>query len=439
MKIYIETYGCSANINNSEILKGILSQSGNIIVNNEELADILIINTCIVKSKTENKIKRRIQDIARIYPDKLVIIAGCMPETDAKHIKQLNPKAILLGTHHFKDINNLLNDYKNNKISNKQKEYLDYQKEEKILLPKKPENKLISIIQISEGCLGNCTYCKTKLAKGALFSYPENKILKQIESDLNQGAKEIWLTSQDCASYGLDKNKEKSQLPDLLRKILSLKHKFKLRIGMMNPNNVYPILEELIEIYKSPKLYKFLHIPIQSASNRILSKMNRFYKIETAENIIKKFKQNFPNITIATDIILGYPEESSSDFKDNLNFIKRFNPDVLNLSKFSLHKGTEIYNQIMNRKAKQIPIKTINKRTSELMELHRKSALNKKQKFKDKIIRVFINTNKQGFYEARDDYYRIVLLNTTNHHLGKNIDVQIKQIGVHHMIGEIMV
>ena len=109
-------------------------------------------------------------------------------------------------------------------------------------LPKKPNNPLISIHQISEGCLGECSFCKTRLAKGELFSYNKEEILKSIESDLQQGAKEIWLTSQDNAAYGLDQKDKKSKLPELLSEILNLKHKFKLRLGMCDPNNILPIL-----------------------------------------------------------------------------------------------------------------------------------------------------------------------------------------------------
>ena len=238
-----------------------------------------------------------------------------MPETDFNSLKKLNPKLLFLGTHHVKDISRLISDYKNNNINNKDKQkfYLSKQQEEKLLTPKIPINKLISITQISEGCLGNCSYCKTKLAKGTLHSYDEEKILKSIESDLESGAKEVWLTSQDCASYNLDKNKQ--NLPELLKKILSLKHNFKLRLGMMNPNNVYPVLDELIEVYKNPKIYKFIHIPIQSASDSVLKDMNRFYKIKIVEEIITKLKKEVPDMVIATDIIVGYPTEKQSDHK----------------------------------------------------------------------------------------------------------------------------
>lgn len=441
--IHIVSFGCTANQNNSEILKGILTQSGYQITNNQDIADIIILNTCVVKSKTENKIKRKIQDLSN--QDKLIIITGCMPETDKKQIKELNPNTILLGTHHIKDIINLIKDYQDNKVENKK--YLDNSKEIKLNLPKIPINKLISICQISQGCLGNCSYCKTRLAKGTLFSYPEQDIIKTIESDLKQGAKEVWITSQDNASYGLDNDNQK--LPELINKILNLNHRFKLRLGMMDPNNVLPLLEKLIQIYKHPKMYKFLHIPIQSASNNVLKHMNRLYTIEQAEKIIKKFKQEIPDITISTDIIVGYPTETQQDHKQNLDFIKKFKPDVFNLSKMSIHKGTNIYeqitqekNQIKQEKSKtkrfnKIPdTKTIHKRTSELMQEHRKTALENKQKFLNKTINVFVNKKiDENLWEARDENYNIVLINTKDNLLGKNIEVKIKDVGVHHFIG----
>lgn len=430
--IHIETYGCSANQNNSEIIKGILKQSGYEITNNEKIADILIINTCIVKGKTETKIKRRIQDLSKLYNGKLMVIAGCMPETDKNSLLKINPKLLLLGIHHTKDIVKLLNDYNENNLTReREKEYLSLKNEEKLCSPKISNNKLISIIQISEGCLGSCSFCKARIAKGPLFSYPQDKIIKQIENDLQQGAKEIWLTSQDNANYGLDRRK--NELPELLNKILSLKHNFKLRLGMMNPNNLYPILNEMIEIYKSPKMYKFLHIPIQSASDKVLKDMNRPYKIEAVKEIIKKFKLEFSDITIATDIITGYPTETDRDHKSNLEFINESKPDVFNLSKFSSHKQTKA--------GKLIPLEKIiiNKRASEIMELHRKTTQENKQKFLNKEIKVFVNSKSKipNIYESRDDNYNIVLIKSSDKSIiGKNIHVIIKQIGVHHLIGE---
>jgi threonylcarbamoyladenosine tRNA methylthiotransferase CDKAL1 len=437
MDIFIQTYGCSANQNNSEILAGILKSSGHNLTNNKELADVIILNTCVVKQKTENKIKRQIQDLEKENKgkNKLLIITGCMPETDAKQIKQLNENTILLGTHHFKNINNIIKSYKENKLGwEEQEEFISHRNETKLNLPKIPKNKLISITQISEGCYGNCTYCKTRLAKGKLFSYSQDEILSSIESDLKNGAKEVWITSQDCANYGLDQENKEHKLPELLDKILSLKHRFKLRLGMSDPDNIYPILDKLIPIYKNKKMYKFLHIPIQSASNNILSDMKRKYKIEQVEEIIKEFRKEIPDITIATDIIIGYPTEKDKDFQESLDFIKKFKPDVFNLSKMSIHKGT------LAEKLKPLLINTISKRTTEIMKIHQETARQNKQKFKDKEIKVFVNKKLEGsLYEARDENYNIILINSNDKSiLGNNIDVMIKQVGVHHLIGEMI-
>jgi len=467
--IYIETYGCAANQNNSEILKGILTQSGYQITNNQDIAEIIILNTCIVKQKTENKIKRRIQDISKQSPNKLLIITGCMPETDAKQIKQLAPNTIQLGTHHFKDITKLIKNYQDNQLTDKkQDEFLEYKEETKLSLPKIPQNKLISITQISEGCQGKCTYCKTRLAKGVLYSYPEDQILSSIESDLKNGAKEIWITSQDCANYGMDnvsifsqneiykeqkqeriisseklkvhkryqnnKNNNLQKLPQLLNKILALKHNFKLRLGMSDPNNIYPIIDKLISLYHHKKMYKFLHIPIQSASNKVLKDMNRKYTIQQAEEIIKKFRKEIPDITITTDIIIGYPTETKQDFQQSLDFVKTYKPDVFNLSKMSIHKGTPA------QKLKPLPIKTINKRTTQIMKAHQETAKQNKERFLNKTIKIFINKKlENNLYKARDENYNIVLINSMDKSiLGKNKEVKIKQVGVHHLIGELI-
>lgn len=430
---YIETFGCSANQNNSEIMAGILGRAGFLVTNNPEIAEIIIINTCIVKSKTESKIKRRIQDLRKDAKtkDKLMIIAGCMPETDFKKLKKLDGKAIFLGTHHFKDILNLIRDFYENKLDEKKRQYyLSKQNEIKLNLPKKPQNPLVSIHQISEGCLGNCSFCKARLAKGMLFSYPKGEILKSIESDLQNGAKEIWLTSQDNAAYGMDRC-GKSELPDLLKEILSLKHKFKLRLGMMNPNNVLPIIDDLIGVYKDKKMFKFLHIPIQSASNKILKDMNRFYTIEQAESIKTKFKKDFPEMTISTDIIVGYPTETGEDYQKNVDFLKDFKPDILNLSKFSSHKET------LAGKLKVLSNSIIiRKRTKEIMQVHRETARQAKQKYLNRTIKVLVDKKiAENLHQARDENYNLILVECGKENLGREIEVEIKKIGVHSMVG----
>jgi MiaB-like tRNA modifying enzyme len=427
---YIETYGCSANRNNSEIISGILERAGIIIIKNIDMADIVILNSCVVKGKTESKILRRIQDLKKILKSKVLIVTGCLSQTDSNRIKKINGDIILLGVHHIKDILNLIRDIEEKKIDqNKQQGYLSEITEEKIFLPKIPENKLIGVTQISEGCLGECSYCKTRLAKGKLHSYDFNNILKSIENDLVGGAKEIWITSQDNASYGLDRGK--SEFISLIDRILSLNHNFKLRLGMCNPDKILPLLEDFIRIYGNKKIYKFLHIPIQSASNNVLSSMNRKYKIEEAEEIINKLKSKFNNLTIATDIIVGYPTETREDHRKNVDFIKKINPDVLNISKFSSHKQTPA------EKLKTLPANIIRKRTSEIMEVHRGLQKNKKILRLGEKVKVFVNRKiSEHLYEARDESYNIYLIKTIKENLGKEIYVEIVSAGVHNFIGK---
>ena len=424
--IYIDTYGCSANQNNSEIIAGLLTQSGYNITNNPYIADIHIINSCVVKKKTENKIKRKIQDLYKT--NKKTIVTGCMPDSDSESIIKLNPKALLLSSHNIKSVSQIIRNQQSLPII---QSIRINNHEEKVFLPKIPFNKLISITQILEGCLSSCSFCKTKLAKGNVFSYSQEKILSSIESDLKYGAKEIWLTSQGNECYGMDRGRQ--ELPELINKIIKLNHRFKLRIGMMNPKDFIPISKELIELYKNKKIYKFLHLPIQSGSNKILKDMRRSYTVEQVKEIIMEFRETFPNITIATDLITGYPTETDNDHKLTLKFLEDIKPDVLNLSKFSKHKNTPAEN------LNEININIMNQRNKEIMNLHRQTAFENKRKFLNKEIKVLVNKKiSNELYESRDENYNIILVNSDKNILGKIKRVRLIQFGVHHIIGEIL-
>jgi MiaB-like tRNA modifying enzyme len=356
--IYFETYGCSANQNNTEIMKGLVRQVGLELTNNIDIADLLVLNTCIVKGPTEKKIERRISDLKKM--NKPIVVAGCMPEVRSKRLRDKN--LYLLGAHHVKDLPRLIRKIYEGRY--KEQDFLSERKEEKLCMPKISQKKDVGITQISEGCIGNCSFCITKLAKGPLFSYPEDRIIKSIQNDLRAGAKEIWLTSQDNAAYGLDKGKNK--LIELMTKILNLKGKFMVRLGMMNPENVLPILPELIKIYQHKKIKKFLHLPLQSGSDNILKKMNRKYSVKDFLKIVKKFRKEIKDLVLSTDIIVAYPGETEEDFEKTVDIIKQIKPQRLNLSRFWSMKGTEA------EKMKQIPTEIAKKRTTKLMSIYKK-------------------------------------------------------------------
>jgi len=427
-EVYFETYGCTANYNSTEIMKGLIRQGGLNLTNNPNFADLIIINSCIVKEPTEEKIRRRIQDLLKT--NKKIILAGCMPRVNKEKLQE--PNLYLLDTSHVKDIINLIKDIQSNQYE--ESKYLKPRKEEKLNLPKISKEKLIGITQISEGCLGNCSYCITRLAKGKLFSYDKKEIVDSVESDLQAGCREIWLTSQDCASYGLEQGK--SELPSLLKEVLKLKHKFYLRIGMMNSNNVLEILPELIEIYKDTKMFKFLHIPIQSGSDKILKSMNRKYTKKDILKIVKTFRKEFPEMHISTDVILGYPGETEKDFQETYDLIKGIKPETLNFSKFWPRPNTEAI-KLKNQISSYIKIQ----RAKKIAMLHKEICNEMQNDYLNKEIEVLVD--QKGFmdfpntYLARDENYKLYAVQSKEKILGKKVKVKVKKVTPHYLISSL--
>jgi len=342
MKIFIENYGCTANKNNAEIIAGILSKNHR-IVNSEKKADLVVVNTCVVKGPTENKIAKRIIDIK-----KPVVVAGCMVDARKELINKIRPDALLVSVKNISSIGSVVD---KQEIKNKKREI-------KAKLPKISCNKNVEIIQICEGCPGNCSYCITKIAKGDLFSCPEIDIVDAIKKS---NAQEIWLTGQDCGAYGRDLG---TNLASLLEKILKLKKDFKIRIGMINPDFAKEMADELIEIYKDDKIKKFIHLPLQSGSNDILEKMNRKYSAEDFIFVVKKFRENFPEIHLKTDVIVGFPTETEKQFEETLDVLKKTKPDSLNISRFWPRPKTAA------KAMKQLDDRTIMKRARIIKEFY---------------------------------------------------------------------
>lgn len=423
--IYIESYGCSANLNNSEIIKGLLQQAGLFTTNNPKIADIAIINTCIVKGPTEERMFSRIKELTKSFGGRLIVV-GCMPDVLADEIRKISPKVSLVGSHHMSEIAKAVRELSKRKIV-----CLIGQKNEiKLCMPKINTNKIIGITQILEGCVGNCSYCITRYAKGRLFSYPKEQVIKNVKNDLQNGCKEIWLTSQDNAAYGLDE--EKADLPSLLNKVIELRGRFLLRLGMMNPNHLMQILEEMIECYKKEKMFKFLHIPLQSGSNKILKDMKRDYKKEEFVKIVKKFREEFPAITISTDVIVGYPTEREADFQDTLQIIRDTKPSVLNISKFWPREGTEA------AKLGQLSVDKSKKRAIDLMNLHKSIAFEENKKSVG--WQGMCLVDKYGFentWLARNINYNLIILKGENL-IGKFLNVKVTKAMPHYLFADVV-
>lgn len=333
MQVYIETYGCSSSRNDSQIMAGLLTRSGFNIVNNIDLADVIIINTCIVKQVTENKIRFRISQIQKTYPKKKLIIAGCMPEAEYEIAREIAPKASLISTNKITEISSAVE----KAINDERVELLGKLETEKVCLPKIAP-KHIDIVEICSGCNHACAYCITKLAKGSLVSYAPDKIVEQIEKMHKSSCKEFWLTGQDVASY----NYKGLRLPQLLEKIIEkVKGRYFIRLGMMNPAEVKPVLNDLIKIYQDDHIFKFLHIPVQSGSDNVLKAMNRSYSANDFKDIISAFRSAMPEVTVWTDIIVGFPNETDEDFSASLSLLKAIKPDFVNISQFGVRPKTK--------------------------------------------------------------------------------------------------
>jgi MiaB-like tRNA modifying enzyme len=395
MKVYVETYGCSANQADGEMISGLLRKDGFNISQSPKESDINIINTCIVKSPTENKMRCRIKQLSKI--NKPLIIAGCMPKTERNVIEKISPNSSLIGPDSIEMISYLVKEtLSGGKIIHTKK-----LKKPKICLPRVRKNPLIDICEISNGCLGNCSFCQVKFAKGKLFSYPVDLIMKEIKMGLKEGCKEVWITSQDCGCWGRDKN---LTLPTLLKKISEINGKFLTRIGMMNPSHVKDIVDGLVDSYRSPKIFKSLHLPVQSGSDHVLKRMNRHYKISDFRKIIKKFRKEFPLITLSTDIIVGFPGETERDFRDTINLIKDIQADIVNISKFGARPGTKA------KKMRQLPVNVINQRSKEISKIVKRIQLKKNEKWIGWRGRVLIDDIRDENFIGRNFAYKSVIL-----------------------------
>ncbi len=321
MNFYIETYGCTANLGNSKESEAALLEMGHRSTSLEE-ADIIIVNTCAVTEKTERKIKRRLR---QIQGDRLVI-AGCLEAAIPGALEEIRcrKRVGILGRSAAREIADLFSK----------------------ALPSDPRRQvpschslqdLCGIVNIAEGCCGGCSYCIVRNARGRLISHSPDEVVESMQKLLLQGAIEIQLAAQDTAAYGLDIG---TTLPELLQRITEIPGRFMVRVGMMNPDTAMPIAKELADAFHDPKVYRFLHMPVQSGSDRILESMGRRYLAEDFLRIIDDFRKSVGDISIITDVIAGFPGETEEDFRQTMYLLDILQPDKVNITRYSSRPGT---------------------------------------------------------------------------------------------------
>ena len=361
-----------------------LRRSGYKLVSDETQADIVIVNTCTVVRRTELNVLRRIKELQE--RGKEVIVAGCMAAAQPELLKTL-----------FGDVRFITP--------------ADVQR-----LPLNFElDGVIGIVNIANGCVGDCAYCIVKRARGKLRSYVPHEILRAVENLVQRGAKEIRLTAQDCSAYGLDFNARGGcggsyndggrGLPSLLSEVAAVAGDFKIRVGMMNPFTLLDILDETLNAFEHEKMFKFFHVPVQSGSDTVLKDMRRPYSVEDFKEIARSIRRKFKDCVLCTDFIIGFPTETEADFQLSLELLRELKPEKVNITRFSPRPGTEA------AKLKDLLEREKKRRSRIFAETYHKIALEKNQELIGAIKDVLVTEEGvKGGVIARDAAYRTIVL-----------------------------
>ena len=414
MQVYIRSFGCSANLADSEVLAGCLAQAGFQLAASEAEADMLIYNTCAVKGPTENRI---INALKRVPKNKKLIVAGCLPMISFDRlIREVcfdGAVGIIEGKGIVDVVTRVLGGEKVLELgSSKAKPKLN--------LPRVKSNPVVSIVPVNYGCLGSCAYCCVVFARGHLRSCSIKEVVERVRSDFESGAKEFWVTSQDAACYGRDFG---SNLAELLEALVDLAGEFKVRIGMMTPNMVTDMQTKLIHAFKSDQVFKFLHLPFQSGDNNTLKRMRRFYTATQFKNIVEAFRAEFPDLTLATDVIVGFPGETVEAFANTLKLLEEVKPDVVNVSKFFARPKTlaaKIQMGLVEREE-------IKRRSGVAAQMAKRISFERNQRWIGWVGEVLVDEKGkvEGSWVGRNFAYKPIAIKSKDNLLGKTVRVKV--------------
>jgi len=321
MRVLVESYGCTLNHGEAEEFIETILKKGHKIVDDEFQADAYAIFTCGVIKTTEKHMLKRIGQLA-LDDSKTLLVCGCLGNISPEAIIKIAPHAQLFGPSEQLLASKVFSDSHDSDC-----------------ISMGPQSK-VGILPIATGCTGNCSYCITKKARGPLKSRTIEEIEQRLEMLVARGCVEIHMCAQDTAIYGLDTGEN---LEALIKELEGVDGNFMIRIGMMNPANVKKRLNDILRAYESKKVFKFLHLPVQSGSDSVLEAMNRKYTSQDCDGIIMAFRDRFPDMALSTDIIVGFPGETKEDFQASLNLIQKSKPDLINITRFSSRPGTEAH------------------------------------------------------------------------------------------------
>ena len=419
-KIWVEAYGCSASFSDSEMISGLILNGGHTLAENAQDSDLNLIVTCSVKDATATKMVHRIKESS----SKPLVVAGCLPKAEPKTVEKFAKNASLLGPNSIGKTLQVIQSTLNGK------KMIELQDSDltKVGLPKIRLNPAIGIVEIANGCMSECTFCQTKLAKGDLQSYRIGDIVRQVNTELSDGCNEVWLTSTDNGCYGLDID---SDLPELVHTVSEIPHKFFIRVGMMNPMYMPRIRDGLLKSFESTKVFKFLHVPVQSGSDRVLNDMKRGHTAQTFRDVTDHFRNKFEKFTISTDVIVGFPTETEGDFEQTLELLRETKPDIVNLSRYSKRPGTDA------AEMKQIDVSEIKRRSKIMYELISKISKENNRKWIGWKGHVIFDEEYNNQIRGRNFAYKPIFVNKLSK-IGHISTVKITDATTHSLIGKIL-
>ncbi|XP_019872626.2 threonylcarbamoyladenosine tRNA methylthiotransferase [Aethina tumida] len=426
-RIYVKTWGCAHNSSDSEYMAGQLAAYGYQLTDDKTKADLWLLNSCTVKNPSEDHFRNEIE--AAKKQAKHVVLAGCVPQGAPKSnfVQGLS----IIGVQQIDRVVEVVEEtLKGNtvKLLGTKKENGKKIGGASLLLPKVRRNPLIEIIAINTGCLNQCTYCKTKHARGDLGSYPPEEIVARAKQAFQEGVVEIWLTSEDTGTYGRDIG---TSLPELLWQLVDIIPKgCRLRLGMTNPPYILEHLEEIAKIMSHPRVYGFLHVPVQSGSDQVLGDMKREYCRKDFEHVVDFLQKHVPGMTIATDIICGFPTETEADFEETMSLCAKYKFPSLFINQYFPRPGTPA------ARLPRIPANEVKQRTKKLTDLFYtyKPYTHKLGEIQEVLVTEVSHDKKH--YVGHNEFYEQVLVPMNDKYMGKLVKVKITETSKFSMIGQ---
>lgn len=424
MKFYIYNLGCKVNSYESNVMKENLEANG-YVQGSENDSDIYIINTCTVTNTSDNKSLKIIRRVLRNHPNSITVACGCMTQVNSVYLKDMDVKVIIGNIGKSKIV-----DYINKYIKTKKQiiditDFKDNKFEDMCL---NNFDKTRSFVKIEDGCENFCSYCIIPYARGKVRSKDPELVISEVKNLIKEGHKEVVLTGIHTGHYGADIN---YSFATLLNRLVKIKGLERLRISSIE---ITEITDEVLDVLKNnPNLVSHLHIPLQSGSNTILKLMNRKYDKEYFIDKINKIRSIRKDISITTDVIVGFPSETDELFNETIDTIKEINFSKIHVFPFSLRKNT---------KAESIPnhVDDVTKknRVKELVELSNELENNYMNNFINKTVLLLPEIYKEGYLIGHTDNYLKIRVKGSHELLNKIIEVKVLKNSYPYLDGEIV-